>query len=277
MTTLLDERQFGEWIRDGYLLLKGFYDRELEILPIQREIYKLISRVGDRLGKTIQEKHFSADTFDDGLQLLLRDHPDEAALVYDTVKKLPSYVSLTCSEKHFTLARKLLGSDMVAFAPRGYGMRMDHPYSDKYITQLHQDYTSQLGSPRGVVFWSPLRRVDRALGPVILFPGSHRLGILPINLVGNDSYGLQLHDERELRTQFRQTSLEVETGDLLIADYLLLHESSPNRSTKTRWAMIARFFDLNEDIGMGYGWKGGLADGNSFADVHPNLIRVREV
>lgn len=272
-----DSERLRAWKRDGFLLLKDFYNFDTEILPIQREIYKLISRIAHRLNRPIQKFPFSSKAFDDGLQLLIEEHREEASLLYDTVKKLPAYVSLVCGEKNIALAKKLLNSDLVGFAPRGYGMRMDHPFSDEYITQLHQDYTSQLGSPRGVVFWSPLREVDRKLGPVVLFPGSHKLGILPIEVVSKGSYGLRIQNELELKEKFISIAPELNPGDLLVADYLLLHESSPNRGTKTRWAMISRFFDFTEDIGTGYGWKGGLSEGNSFADMHPDKVLKRGV
>jgi len=195
----------------------------------------------------------------------------QAAIVYDAMKRLPSYVQLTASAKHAEVAKQLLRSEFVGFAPRGYGIRLDHPGEDKFLTQLHQDYTSQLISPRGVVFWSPLRKVTKELGPVVLYPGSHKLGVQRIEKRGEGSYGLHLPNDEELRRQFTAIAPEPDVGDVVAVDYLLLHESSPNRSNRTRWAMICRYFDFHEETGIRHGWKGGLAEGNSFETIHPEL------
>jgi ectoine hydroxylase-related dioxygenase (phytanoyl-CoA dioxygenase family) len=213
----------------------------------------------------------SQEEFDEGLAALAKSHRRQASIVYDAVKKIPSYVRLANCRKNEDLARQLLSSSFVGFAPRGYGIRLDHPGEDKYLTQLHQDYTSQLSSPRGVVLWSPLRKVTPALGPVKLYPGSHRTGIQPVEVTGSGSYGLRLRDEQEMRRRFVGVAPELNVGDVVAMDFLLLHESSPNQTDQTRWAMISRYFDFTEKVGASYGWKGGLAEGNSFAQVHPEL------
>lgn len=271
MSKILSTEQLKQWNEDGFLLLKGFYSLEDEILPIQKEIYRLFTLMGERIGEKIQTETFSPEKFDDGLPYLVKANRAEASVAYDAVKKLPSYVHLASCEKHTVVAKELLESDFVGFAPRGYGIRLDHASEDKFLTQLHQDYTSQLGSPKGVVFWSPLRKVTKELGPVVLYPGSHKLGVLPIEKRGEGSYGLWLENEDQLRKKFDSVALEVDVGDVVIMDYLLLHESSPNRTTSTRWSMISRYFDFTNEVGRGYGWKGGLAEGNSFEAIHPEL------
>ena len=267
MRELLSAEQLASWDENGFLLIKGFYDRELEIAPIQQEVRELMALVRRRMGARLA----GGEEFDEGLAEMAKTCREGASLVYDSVKKLPSYVQLATCEKHARVARQALRSSFVGFAPRGYGIRLDHPSEDKFLTQLHQDYTSQLGSPKGVVFWSPLRKVTREAGPVVLYAGSHRMGIQAIEKRGPGSYGLQLPNAGELRRRFPAAAPEVDVGDAVIMDYLLLHESSPNRSAQTRWAMISRYFDFTESVGAGYGWKGGLAEGNSFETVHPEL------
>jgi len=270
MGELLTASQLQFWDANGYLLLKRFYDIETEIAPIHREVREVMRLVRRRTDGPPDSEAGSGD-FDEGLPEMARTCRAEASVVYDAVKKLPSYVQLAACPRHAQLARELLRSAFVGFAPRGYGIRLDHPGEDKFLTQLHQDYTSQLGSPRGIVLWSPLRDMTGELGPVVLYPGSHKLGIQRIEKRGEGSYGLQLPNAAELRRRFTATAPEPEVGDLVIADYLLLHESSPNRSPKTRWAMISRYFDFTESTGIAHGWKGGLAEGNSFETVHPEL------
>jgi len=79
---------------------------------------------------------------------------------------------------------------------------MDHPNEGKFLTQLHQDYVSQLCSQHGVVYWSPLRHTDQALGPVTVHLKSHNQGVFPIVKHENSSKGLQIANEDTLRSRF---------------------------------------------------------------------------
>jgi ectoine hydroxylase-related dioxygenase (phytanoyl-CoA dioxygenase family) len=173
------------------------------------------------------------------------------------------------------LAQILLGTDFVGFANRGYGIRMDHPNEDKFLTQWHQDYVTQLCSQRGIVLWSPLRDVTLDVGPVMLCPRSHREGIFPIVRDGGGSYGLKIKDVGKIVDRYPSIIPEVKTGDLVVIDYMTLHSSLPNRSPGTRWAMISRYFDFLEKTGISHGWKGGLQEGNSFERVHPELSEIK--
>jgi len=124
---------------------------------------------------------------------------------------------------------------------------------------------SQLCSPKGIVLWSPLRDVTLDMGPVRLCPSSHHDGIFPIVRDGGGSYGLKIKDEEKTIARYPSISPEVSIGDLVVIHFLTLHCSSPNRSRKTRWAMISRYFDFLEPTGISQSWKGGLQEGNSFA------------
>lgn len=252
------KEQFERW---GYVRIRDFYTRDA-VQEVQEGIHRLVGLTGGR------QEPFSPTTFDSGL------NESNRGVIYDAVKKLPAYIALATCSQHEAVARELLDSDIVGFANRGYGIRMDHPNDDSYLTQIHQDYTHQLCSPSGVVFWSPLRTVTFKDGPPVIYPGSHKKGIQPIRLTGDGSYGLQLMDEAAAVADCLPLQIEMEPTDVLILHALTLHRSAPNRGEYTRWAMISRYFDFNEEIGRANGWKGGLQEGNSFAAIHPELSEV---
>jgi Phytanoyl-CoA dioxygenase (PhyH) len=265
-------KQLEEYKRDGIVYLKSFYDLENEILPIKEDIYKIISILIEQFDLGIMQEPFSPETFDSGLMEIINNNRKVVGILYDAVKKMPSYVRLSSSSKHDELAKALLCTNFFGFANRGYGMRMDNPNEDVYLTQWHQDYVSQLCSPKGIVLWSPLRDVTSEVGPVQLCPGSHKGGIFPIIRDGDGSYGLKLKNESDLLKKYEIIIPEVKVGDMVVIDYLTLHASTPNRSKHTRWAMISRYFDFLEETGRSYGWRGGLQEGNSFETVHPELF-----
>ena len=113
------------------------------------------------------------------------------------------------------------------------------------------------------------------MGPVEFCPRSHKEGIFKVLKDGEGSYGLKIKDEQEVIKKFESTIPEVKAGDMVIINYLVLHRSSPNRSKYTRWAMISRYFDFLDPVGISYGWKGGLQEGNSFEKIHPELSEIK--
>lgn len=266
--------QLEQYHDEGVVYLESFYDLETEILPIKKDIYNIISLLIEQYRLPVKQEQFSPENFDSGLTDMVKNHRKVVGVLYDAVKKIPSYVRLSSNPKHDIVAKWLIGTNFFGFANRGYGMRMDNPNEDVYLTQWHQDYVSQLCSPKGIVLWSPLRDVTSEVGPVQICPGSHKKGIFPIIRDGEGSYGLKLKNEEEILKHYSIIVPEVKVSDLVVIDYLTLHASCANRSNHTRWAMISRYFDFLEETGRSYGWKGGLQEGNSFETIHPELSEV---
>jgi hypothetical protein len=257
----------------GFLHIAGFYDLATDIDPILDDIRRLIAMISEQRGLGLEAAGAGRDDFDLPLVTMVRDHRASVGVLYDAVKKIQSYVSLACDQRHADLAATLLGTPFPGFANRGYGIRMDHPDEDRYLTQLHQDYVSQMCSPKGIVLWSPLRDVTEELGPVEFFPGSHREGILPIRKLGTASQDYLIVDEASLLARYPAVRPLPRIGDLVVADFLLLHRSCPNRSGRTRWAMLSRYFDFLDPTGRRNGWHGGIQEGRSFSESHPDLCQ----
>ena len=258
----------------GYIYVTDFYDYETEIKPIQEDIFRLIGMLAKQYDIPLGERRFSCETFDEGLQYLIKHHRPVVGVLYDAVKKLPNYVRLAAHPRHDAYGRVLMQSQFVGFANRGYGIRMDNPAEGVYSTQLHQDYVSQLCSQRCIVTWSPLREVTADLGPVHMYPGSHQCGVFPIVKTHEGSQGLLVENAEEIAARFPEVAPLVSIGDCVIMDALMLHKSGANSSDQTRWAMLSRYFDFTDATGQAINWKGGLQEGNSFEKIHPELSRI---
>ena len=48
-------------------------------------------------------------------------------------------------------------------------------------------------------------------------------------------------------------------GDLLVMDFLVLHESGDNVPNKPRWTMQLRYFNFNDPTGRRLGWAGSFS------------------
>jgi hypothetical protein len=273
----LNEEQIHQFQSDGFLVIKGFYDLERDIVPIQKSIHKVIGQVLKRHGLPDNRGPFAPEHFDEGYQDLIKVNRKHGGEVYDAVKQIPAFMRLLGIVDHETLFAQLRNDAVPAIAAGGYGIRVDNPGEERFRAPWHQEYPSQLRSLDGVVYWSPLVQVTPELGPVRLCVASHRDGPVPVytrdplNPDKTGAYGLILKDEAALVASYQQVAPLSSPGDLIIIDFLTLHASGHNAGQRSRWSMQFRYFNFNEPVGMRHGWKGSYAAGVNFAQVHPEL------
>lgn len=275
--------ELDEIRENGFAILKGFYELESELVPILKDIHKIIGILAEDKGCRTSEDRipFSIESFDAGYQDLIDADRSYGGIVYDKLKEIPSFMRLTASEKNVDLVKSVRNTDLVGVINRGYGMRVDNPNETQHLTNWHQDYLGQLHSLDGLVFWVPLRTVTTDMGPVEFCLQSHTDGPFAVYEpnagqfeANSTQYGtsLRLASESEVISQYNTIAPLVELGDLVLIDFLCLHRSQPNKSDKARWSMQLRYFNFREPTGRRYGWRGSYAYGQSFADVHPNLL-----
>lgn len=212
--------------------------------------------------------------FDANVLLMREKCPPLASRFYDAVKKIPEVVQWCSSAELVSWAKQLLQTEEVGFAARGWGMRIDYPSDNVHKTQLHQEFVSQLCSPRGVVMWTPLRDVTADMGPVIYYPRSHKDGLFPIHADGRDSRSQVIDREEEVRSAFVALQPEVKAGDVLVIDFLALHESGVNASNFPRWSMTSRLFDATDPVAVDMQWRGGIQEGNVISDFAAETARL---
>lgn len=274
---LLTDAQVDEFRRNGVLILRGFYDLERELRPIQRSIYEIIGLVISKYDLPIFRPAFEPEYFDAGFQQLIAVNRSYGAEVYDAVKQIPAFIRLVGHPLHEQLFREVRSGSVPAVAAGGYGMRIDNPNEDLFRANWHQEYPAQLRSLDGVVYWSPLIAVTDEMGPVEFCPGSQVEG--PISVFTRDknnpeksgAYSLTLKDEDSLLKKYSHVSPLTDPGDLVIIDFLVLHASGHNRSKRSRWSMQLRYFNFAEPTGRSHGWKGSYASGVDFRQIHPEL------
>jgi ectoine hydroxylase-related dioxygenase (phytanoyl-CoA dioxygenase family) len=273
----LSKAQVDEFNQNGLLVIRGFYDLDRDVIPIQRDIYELIGLVVGKCGLAIERPPFDSATFDAGFQQLIAHDRRLGSEIYDAVKQIPAFVRLVSSEKNQDLFRQVRGRSLPAIAGGGYGIRIDNPNEESFRAPWHQEYPAQLRSPDGVVMWSPLVEMTEALGPVEFCVGSHLLGIIPVSTRDPDNpnksgaYALRLKNEAQLISSYPRVAPLTKPGDLVLVDFLTLHTSGFNVSDRSRWSMQFRYFNFRNPTGIRIGWKGSFAAGVDFRTVHPDL------
>ena len=261
--------------KDGYCLISDFYDVKTQIEPIQRDIQRIVAIVAEEHGVDAPcgNPH---EAMTSGIMAIASANRAWAAEVYDAVKQIPTFMQLVSHEKNVEIFNKLRPGSTPGLAAGGYGIRIDFPSDDKYRTFWHQDFPAQLRSPDGVVFWTPLLPVTPEMGPVKLCIGSHADGIVPV--VNDDggacktgAYALRLHDEENRLSRYNQTAPLSKPGDLILMDFLTLHQSGINRSVYPRWSIQFRWFNYEHPVGRRIAWVGSFASGVDFYKVMPEL------
>ena len=274
-TGQLDSEATERFLDEGMLLLRGFYDLEHDIVPIQRGIREVIGQVMQRHGVTDTREGADPERFDDGFLDLIGQNRAWGGEVYDAVKQVPAFMRLVAHPMNESLVRSLRPGSVPGLAAGGYGIRIDNPGEDRFRTLWHQEYPAQLRSLDGIVFWSPLVPVHRELGPVQICPGSHREGPLRVTTAAgpgrSGAYALALENEQEVVGRYTKVTFDLEPGDLLLLDFQLLHASGHNRGDRSRWSMQFRYFNFADPVGRGHGWKGSFAAGVDFRSIHPEL------
>ena len=251
------------FLKNGYLIIKSYYPK-IFIKKIFNELvnnYKLINKIRSK----------------EDLMVSFNNPNDENLIsnFYNLVKKNIKILDILSFKQNNKIVKDLLGHNNYGFLNRGFGFRLDYPFRDKFLTQLHQDYHAQLGSPNGLVFYTPLTSIKKKEdGPVVVYEGSHKKGIRKISIKKSydksTSYILELK-KNEL-SNYKKIYLYLDEGDLAVFHFSLLHESSLNNSSKVRVSFIHRYFDFNHPISKANKFVGGIHEGNFFEDYHPNLI-----
>jgi hypothetical protein len=273
---VLDDSQRDAFHRDGFLVIRAFYDVQADIAPIQLGIRRVIGQVLLRHGITDTCGTAADASFDDDYQALIAKDRSFGGEVYDAVKQIPAFTRLLGKPEHETLFALLRPGSIPGIAAGGSGIRIDNPGEDQYRAEWHQEYPSQLRSLDGLVFWSPLVEMTNELGPVRFCPGSHVFGPHPVHTRASGdgktgAYAVRLRDEQQLLERYPQVAPLMSPGDLVVVDFLTLHASGYNTSHRSRWSMQFRYFNFADATGMSHGWKGSFAAGVDFRAIHPEL------
>ena len=232
----------------GVLILRRFYDPVTEVEPIQRAIYRIIGFVLEQHGVACDRAPFTPETFDSGYRELVAADRKLGGIVYDAVKSIPAFHRLVSSERNEALYSFLRQTADAGIGGSSYGIRIDVTFEERFRSHWHQEYLWQPQSLDGAVFWSPLARVEADMGPVQICVGSHKdgLGYYRANAYESTkvgAYQIGLDDEAGTIARYEITAPLMAPGDLIVLDYLTLHQSGFNRATRPRWSMQMRYFN----------------------------------
>jgi ectoine hydroxylase-related dioxygenase (phytanoyl-CoA dioxygenase family) len=279
---MLSAEQKADFAKNGVLVIRQFYDTAREIAPIQRAIYEIIGLVALRHGLTIARAPFDGSNFDEGYAELIAIDRQYGGEIYDLVKQIPTFLRLISSERSEQLFCELRETELAGIGVASYGIRIDNPHEEQYRSHWHQEFMYQPQSMDGVVMWTPLLEVQPDMGPVIVCLGSNRDGLCTYGRTKDyaqksGAYKVGIVDAENVAARYEQVAPLTRPGDLIIMDYLTLHQSGFNVSGRARWSIQSRFFNFRESTGMRIGWKPSVTAGTDIEAIFPdNFIETDE-
>ena len=234
---MIDVNNYRE---SGFVLLKGFFPKE-EIERIYVEAKEVFTFQMRRLG-LVGSAAPSQSEFEAGMFKLFEADLPAFTNCGKQAQHLISLHRLSLDERIVSALKELgLAFPNISTRPVLYFNAERLAKKEVYWRlDVHQDWRSMQGSLDSVVVWLPLIDIDKALGALEVYPGSHKWGLLEADIV--DGYG----HLRSGLDKSKLVSVEVEQGDALFFSTLLVHQSGTNVSRGIRWSCHFRYNNLCE-------------------------------
>ncbi len=264
---LLTDKMKEQFQRQGYLLIKNFYDVEEEIDPIRRHIYDLILVLKKKYQVSMSIADYSPENFDASFLDLIKVDRRIGSVLYDAIKQSPFLMRLVCHPKHDAIMKMLREGSSPGVCGNGFGVRIDIPGETQYEAPWHQEFPTQMRSQDGLIFWTPLIRMTREMGPVKLCVGSHQYGPIDVEMDAeggqSGAYALRLANESEVVSRYAVDQPLAEPGDVLLVDWMTIHASARNQSRRARWSIQSRYFNFSDPLGVKLEWRGSFSEGKN--------------
>ena len=227
----------------------------------------------------------ASDDIDENLDALVGIDRPRAMDIIRAVKDLPFFYSVLANPHLHNLSKACLHCEKLLSAHDIAQFRIDPPNDDVRKFDWHQDFQYNVMSMNSVTVWYPLKSVSEEMGPLGVAPGSHRV-IVPVDMdfgshqpgVGTMHSVLRLKVDERAAERSALTLCPVEEGDVVLFHSLLLHRSSANRSTRSRWTVNPRFGDASDGAFAGRGWL-AVRDKTQgvFAQYYPDYVTKKPV
>lgn len=243
METNLEKQELGmlynQLNKEGYIILKSFFNKDI-ILNLKKSSEAIFQIQFDKFGYIGE--------FKDNMIQLFNEHEE----IFKNCGKLiqTGLISLyqLSSDEKLILQIKELGISFPNMCTRPV-LFFNHPKLAKeevyYKTPKHQDWSSMEASMNSVVVWIPLIDVNKENGSIIIYPNSHKHGVLPFTTEGGFA-------KVEYEGEYIQPEMNI--GDIAIFSTLLVHKSGDILDNSIRWSCHFRYTDMLEQnfIDRGY-------------------------
>lgn len=221
---------------DGYLLIRGFHDRE-KVLNARTSILQKMDQMGKLDRDTLLEEGIMADG-------------SKSIFMGGTNEDLPALLNVLNGDHVMRFFDELLGEQSLT-----YHYKWLRAVGKGDFTGAHYDIVYMgRGTQNVYTVWSPLGDVTYEMGGLAICLGSHRFEELKRSYGRTDSdrdgIGHYTDDPLEITEKFggKWATTTFQAGDVLIFGMFLLHCSLENTTNHYRISVDARYQSVNEKV-----------------------------
>ena len=218
------KREF-DFDADGFVVLRGVFP-EPALAALRATLVDIIAYADRQL-----EDPFS--------RYYLRHRSDQGVL-YDLYQRHPEFAPFARNKDVLDALEQVVGPDIflyensVVYKPKGRSNGVP----------FHQDFISRPHEPAKFIAWMAIDRVTKESGALKVIPGSHRNGFLPWYRVRGETHHDRIREDALDLTHV--THVELEPGDVLIFNQLLVHGSDEMHTSSLRLVYRASYQGFQE-------------------------------
>ncbi len=218
MTSILTPAQRASFDRDGYILVRGFFD------PEEAALLKRAMEADPAIRDNLYNRN---DAKGATTKMVTWNHPGNSV-----------YGMAVRSEKMVDTMEDLLGGEVYHYHSK---LTAKDPLEGG-AWEWHQDYGYWYHNgcmfPYMASAMAALDETNRDNGCLQVLKGSHHLGRIDHGLLDGDQVGADLNRVEQAEKQLETVYAEMAAGDVLFFHCNTLHRSDQNRSENRRWTMI---------------------------------------
>jgi ectoine hydroxylase-related dioxygenase (phytanoyl-CoA dioxygenase family) len=213
----------------GFIIIKNFFPKEY-IINLRKKAENIFQIQFDRFNHNGSFKENMIQLFNENQEVFINcGKIIQSGLI--ELYQLPLEKNIIDLIKNLGISFPNLCTRPVLF--------FNHPKLAKeeyyYKTPPHQDWPSMESSSDSLVLWVPLVDVNDQNGSILIWPETHKKGLLPYQSIGGFA-------NVEVDNNYIQPSLEI--GDIAIFSTFLVHSSGDIINDTIRWSCHFRYTNM---------------------------------
>lgn len=238
--------------KNGYCVIDAF-DRG-SILELQKVLFAIVQFYLKKIGLVgSEEKLFSLDELDKGLQFLRKHSSECISKIQRTISRTPEFFRLSSSSVLSSTIRDLFSlsnDEPLYMLSNGIIFGFPHDETKKsinFVIDWHKDTFFTIPRNQFIQIWVPLLQdACSENGALQVCPKSHKEGIGKQEFNAGSTFNYRYTVPQEEVDRYEVSSVDVKLGQALIFDGQLIHASGHNSSEQVRATMLGIFHEMGE-------------------------------
>ena len=149
------------------------------------------------------------------------EHRSDQGVLYDLYQRHPEFQEMASNKQILDCLENILGENIYLYD----NSLVYKPKGRKNGVPWHQDFISRPDEPLKIIVWIAIDDVTKENGTVQVIPGSHKQGFLPWYRVEGETHHDRVMPEYVEKDKDKIIHVELEAGDVLLFNMLVLHGS----------------------------------------------------